>query len=68
MLGDDLLVAPVFREDGVARFYVPDDGTGQAWTNIITGTAYEPGKWYTEQYDYHTLPVLARPGTDPLHA
>lgn len=68
MLGDDLLVAPVFREDGVARFYVPDDGTGQPWTNIITGTAYEPGKWYTERYDYHTLPVLARPGTDPLHA
>lgn len=67
MLGDDLLVAPVFREDGVARFYVPDDGTGQAWTNIITDTAYEPGKWYTEQYDYHTLPVLARPVTDPLH-
>lgn len=67
MLGDDLLVAPVFREDGVARFYVPDDGTGQAWTNIITDTAYEPGKWYTEQYDYHTLPVLARPGADPLH-
>ena len=67
MLGDDLLVASVFREDGVARFYVPDDGTGQAWTNIITDTAYEPGKWYTEQYDYHTLPVLARPGTDPLH-
>lgn len=68
MLGDDLLVAPIFREDGVARFYVPDDGTGEAWMNIITGTAYEPGKWYTEQYDYHTLPVLARPGTDPLHA
>ena len=68
MLGDDLLVAPIFREDGVARFYVPDDGSGQPWTNIITKTAYEPGKWYTEQYDYHTLPVLARPGTDPLHA
>lgn len=68
MLGDDLLVAPIFREDGVARFYVPDDGSGQPWTNIITKTAYEPGKWYTEQYDYHTLPVLARPGADPLHA
>ncbi len=67
MLGDDLLVAPVFSEDGIARFYVPDDGTGQPWTNIITGAAYEPGKWYTEKYDYHTLPVLARPGTDPLH-
>ena len=68
MLGDDLLVAPIFREDGVARFYVPDDGSGQPWTNIITKTAYEPGKWYTEQSDSHTLPVLARPGTDPLHA
>lgn len=67
MLGDDLLVAPIFREDGVARFYVPDDGTGEAWMNIITGTAYEPGKWYTEQFGYHTLPVLARPGADPLH-
>lgn len=67
MLGDDLLVAPIFREDGVARFYVPDDGTGEAWMNIITGTAYEPGKWYTEQFDYHTLPVLARPGAEPLH-
>ncbi len=67
MLGDDLLVAPVFSEDGIARFYVPDDGTGQPWTNIITDAAYEPGKWYTEKYDYHTLPVLARPGTDPLH-
>lgn len=67
MLGDDLLVAPIFREDGVARFYVPDDGTGEAWMNIITGTAYEPGQWYTEQFDYHTLPVLARPGADPLH-
>ncbi len=67
MLGDDLLVAPVFSEDGIARFYVPDDGTGQPWANIITGAAYEPGKWYTEKYDYHTLPVLARPGTDPLH-
>ena len=67
MLGDDLLVAPIFREDGVARFYVPDDGTGQPWSNIITKTAYEPGRWYTERYDYHTLPVLARPGADPLH-
>ena len=67
MLGDDLLVAPVFREDGVARFYVPDDGSGQPWANIITKAAYKPGKWYTEQYDYHALPVLARPGTDPLH-
>lgn len=65
MLGDDILVAPIFNEDGIARFYVPDDGSGMPWRNLITGTEYEPGRWYTEQYDYHTLPVLARPGTDP---
>ena len=71
MLGDDLLVAPVFSEDGTARFYVPDaggDAAAQPWANLLTGKSYEPGKWYTEQYDYHTLPVLVRPGTDPLNA
>ena len=70
MLGDDLLVAPVFCEDGTARFYVPDAGgdhAGEAWANLLTGKTYEPGRWYTEQYDYHTLPVLVRPGSDPLH-
>lgn len=65
MLGDDLLVAPIFNEDGIARFYVPDDGSGMPWRNLITGTEYEPGRWYTERYDYHALPVLVRPGTDP---
>ena len=71
MLGDDLLVAPVFSEDGTARFYVPDAGgdhAGEAWANLITGKTYEPGRWYVEQYDYHTLPVLVRPGSDPLNA
>lgn len=71
MLGDDLLVAPVFSEDGTARFYVPDvggDQAGKPWTNLITGETHEPGRWYTKTYDYHTLPVLVRPGADPLNA
>ncbi|NEG70523.1 alpha-xylosidase [Bifidobacterium choloepi] len=69
MLGSDILVAPIFREDGVARFYVPADPAAptSTWRNLITGTEYEPGHWYTEQYDYHALPVLVRPGTDPLN-
>lgn len=68
MLGDDLLVAPVFRKDGTADFYVPDAGGNQAgkpWRNILTGQEYEPGKWHKQQFDYHTLPLLARPGTNP---
>ncbi|KFI64236.1 alpha-xylosidase [Bifidobacterium cuniculi] len=68
MLGDDILVAPVFDEEGIATFYVPDAGDGMPWRNLITGTEYEPGCWYTERYDYHTLPVLVRPGADPLNA
>lgn len=67
MLGSDILVAPIFNEDGIARFYVPDAGEGRVWHNLITGMEYEPNRWYTEQYDYHTLPVLVRPNTDPLH-
>ncbi|MDO5694837.1 MAG: alpha-xylosidase [Aeriscardovia aeriphila] len=67
MLGSDLLVAPIFREDSVARFYVPDAGgdhAGQAWTNLLTGKSYEPGHWYAEFFDYHTLPLLVRPGAE----
>ena len=30
MLGDSLLVAPIFREDGTVDFYVPEGGL---WTN-----------------------------------
>lgn len=65
MLGGDLLVAPVFSEDGTARFYVPDAGgdqTGKPWASLLTGKEYDPNRWYTETYDYHTLPVLVRPG------
>lgn len=61
MLGDDLLVAPVFSPNGEARFYVPDTN-GQPWLNMLTGQAYAPGRWYTEHYDYLTMPLLVRPG------
>lgn len=69
MLGSDLLVAPVFSETGTVRFYVPDvpgEHAGQPWVNLLTGESHEPGHWYTRTYDYHSLPVLVRPGTDPL--
>ena len=70
MLGGDLLVAPIFSDDGFARFYVPaenGDHAGDVWKNLITGEEYKPGRWYEQQYDYHTLPLLVRPGADPMH-
>lgn len=58
MLGDDLLVAPVFSSDGVVDYYVPS-GT---WTNILTGEKIEGARWVHEGFDYFSLPLLARPG------
>lgn len=59
MFGDNLLVAPVFNEEGTAEFYVP----AGKWTDIISGKQYEGGKYYNEKYDYFGLPCLARPNS-----
>ena len=60
MLGDSLLVAPVFSENGVCEFYLP---TGGVWTDIQTGEQLDGGKWYTKKYDYFGLPLYAKPGS-----
>jgi len=56
MLGENLLVAPIFNEDGNAEYYLPQG----KWTNILTGKVYEGGKWYHENYDYMAFPLLAK--------
>lgn len=60
MLGDSLMVAPVFREDGVCDFYLPGKGV---WTDIQTGEEKEGGSWYTQKYDYFGLPLYAKPNS-----
>lgn len=59
MLGNALLVAPVFSDDGHARFYLPA-GT---WTEFFSGDACEGGSWQEGTYDYHHLPLYVRPNT-----
>lgn len=61
MLGDSLLVAPIFNDSGLATFYVPK--TEGKWISILTGESYEGGKWYKQRYNEKTLPLLARPGS-----
>lgn len=56
MLGDSLLVAPIFREDGIAEYYLPE-GT---WTSFLTGKVKEGGKWYTEKHGYLSIPLYVR--------
>lgn len=59
MFGDSLLVAPIFNEEGIARYYLPE-GT---WTQYLTGEVKEGGRWYEEKYGYLNIPVFAKEGT-----
>jgi len=60
MLGDVLLVAPVFSEIGECSFYLPDCGT---WTDIQTGEELAGGHWYVKTYDYFGMPLYAKPNS-----
>jgi alpha-D-xyloside xylohydrolase len=59
MLGSDLLVAPVFADDGMVEFYVPDG----VWTDLLDGHTVQGPAWVTEQHGFDSLPVMVRPGT-----
>ncbi|HEX3029903.1 MAG TPA: alpha-xylosidase [Clostridia bacterium] len=56
MLGESLLVAPVFSEDGVVKYYLPEG----SWTNFITGEKITGGCWRTEKHGYMSIPLMAR--------
>ncbi|WP_310603126.1 alpha-xylosidase [Anaerosporobacter sp.] len=59
MLGDNLLIAPVMNEEGLAEFYVPE-GT---WYDIVTNDVYEGGRYYSRKCNYFEMPILARPNS-----
>ncbi len=56
MLGDSLLVAPVFDEKGIAEYYLPEG----KWTNFFTGEPVTGGKWQRETHNYLSLPLMAK--------
>jgi alpha-D-xyloside xylohydrolase len=59
MLGESLLVAPVFTADGHVNVYVPEG----VWTSLLTGEQVTGPRWYSETHDYLSLPVYVRPDT-----
>ena len=59
MLGDSLLAAPIFRDDSIAEYYLPE-GT---WTSLLTGEVKEGGKWYTEKHGYLSIPLYVKEGS-----
>lgn len=58
MLGDSLLVAPVFSENGDVSVYLP---TGR-WTHLYTNQEVTGG-WRKERHDFNSLPLYVRPNS-----
>ena len=56
MLGDSLLVAPIFNEQGSVEFYLPEG----MWTDIVTDETYQGGQYHKRTCGYTQMPILAR--------
>lgn len=56
MLGDNLLVAPIFNEESIAEYYLPK-GT---WTDFFTGEEKEGARWIKEKHGYLSIPLMVK--------
>ncbi|CDD48377.1 alpha-glucosidases family 31 of glycosyl hydrolases [Firmicutes bacterium CAG:534] len=56
MLGDNLLVAPIFNDQSIAEYYLP---TG-TWTDFFTGEEKEGAGWITEKHGYLSIPLMVK--------
>ncbi|KGH71376.1 alpha-xylosidase [Oenococcus oeni] len=59
MLGKNLLVAPIFNNEGIVDYYLPNGN----WTNMFSEKVYQVnsnGEWLHEKYDHMNLPLLVR--------
>ena len=56
MLGDSLLVAPIFNDKGEALYYLPEG----VWTNYLTGEKKQGGRWIRETHGYLSIPLMVR--------
>ncbi|MCR8659504.1 alpha-xylosidase [Paenibacillus endoradicis] len=59
MLGDSILVAPIFNEEGDVSYYLP---AGQ-WTHLLTGEVVTGGTWKSETHGFMSLPLFVRQNT-----
>jgi alpha-D-xyloside xylohydrolase len=59
ILGDSLLVAPIFNDEGIAHYYLPEG----KWTEFLTGEVKQGGRWYKEKHGYLSIPLLVKEGS-----
>lgn len=56
LLGDSILVAPIFSEDSTVSYYLPKG----RWTHLLDNRQTEGGSWQKERYDYYSLPLWVK--------
>ena len=56
MLGDNLLVAPIFNDESKAEYYLPKG----LWTDFFTGEEKCGGTWITETCGYLDIPLMVK--------
>lgn len=56
MLGDSFLTAPIFNEEGMADYYLPEG----RWTDFFTGEVKTGGRWIKEKHGYLSVPLLVK--------
>ena len=56
MLGESLLVSPIFNDAGEAEFYLPEG----RWTDLQTREVLEGGRYIRKKYDYFSMPLFVR--------
>ena len=57
MLGNSLLVAPVFKASKEVEYYLPKG----KWVHLLDGRTLNGERWVKETYDYFSLPLFVRP-------
>lgn len=59
MLGDNVMVAPVFTEAGDVQFYLPEG----RWTHLWHNDELDGSRWHKQQHSFLSLPVYVRDST-----
>ena len=59
MLGESLLVAPVFNATGTVDYYLPAGD----WFDFFTGRLQTGGRWYRSVHGYFSLPLFIKGGS-----
>ena len=58
-LGDSLIAAPVFNEEGRCDYYLPKG----EYTHLLSNEIKKGGRYFRECFDYFSLPLYVKPNT-----